>query len=147
MVERKLVCRGFHADKNGKSTIIVDGKHVRGDWVVGRYVEATQHWHDFGKHKSWIVTSALQNGGYFNVMGRYAVIPDTVGQWVTNDRNGNDLFEGDIVKSYLDDEIQGVIVYDTVHCGFVVNTLDGLDTLYLDDDEWVVYRNKFTEGL
>ena len=76
------------------------GKRVdNGEWAYGYYCKATRHWHKYGIHNDWIITSAFQNGGFFNVMGRYAVIPETVGMWTgLTYKNGKKIFEGDIVK-------------------------------------------------
>ena len=70
-----------------------------GKWVYGYYVESKTSWRGYKPHKSWIVSGAISNGGFFNILGRYAVNDDTVGQFVgLVDKNGVKIFEGDIVE-------------------------------------------------
>lgn len=70
-----------------------------GKWVYGYYVESKTSWKGHKPHKSWIVSDAISNGGFFNILGRYAVKDDTVGQFADlRDKNGKKIFKGDVIK-------------------------------------------------
>lgn len=143
--------------------ILFRGKRVdNGEWVYGYYIKATYHWHKKGIHEDWIVCGASQNGGWFTIQNRYAVISKTVGQYTgMTDRNGKKIFEGDIVRiSYCfgwDDEqekdapeeeyiskvysIDGCpFCVDLLHCDGDMSPIAWLDWSY-DDAEIEVIGN------
>ena len=83
--------------------ILFRGKRIdNGQWIYGYYIKATHHWHNHGIHEDWVATDTVQNGGWCNVRGKYAVIPETIGQFTgITDENNNKVFEGDIVKAII----------------------------------------------
>lgn len=86
-------------------------------WVYGYYIESKTSWRGHNPHKSWIVSGAISNGGFFNILGRYAVKDDTVGQFTgLLDKNGKKIFEGDIVRKRdltFNLQYEGVVVYNS----------------------------------
>lgn len=93
--------------------ILFRGKKLNGEWEYGYYVQADYSWHDYGKHKEWIVCSARANGGWFALQEKHAVIPETVGQYTgLTDKNGKKIFEGDIVDILTENEEIGIVEYD-----------------------------------
>lgn len=85
MTDKRYLFRGFHTDENGNTTITLNGKKIKGEWYYGLPA--------YGDHTN-------EEVGYIEYEPcRYIkIIPETIGQWSTTDKNGKDLFFGDIVK-------------------------------------------------
>lgn len=107
------------------------GKGMDGEWYFGSLIHTT-----LGNTKTWISWSARGNGGWFNLMSRVYVKPDTVGQFIgRTDKKGNPIFEGDILRCY--DKLDGIVFDGYVeygNCSFRINS--GFITHY----RWMDYE-------
>lgn len=78
--------------------------------------------------KTWIVTSAFGNGGWFNIRGRQYVRPETVGQFTGRlDCNGVKIFEGDITED--EEHYLSVIYFNSDDAMFCATDVGGIADL------------------
>lgn len=117
--------------------VLFRGKRVdNGEWVYGFLVEALNCVTD--KNETFIIE---QDATYFTY-GEFACVvkvkPETVGQFTgLTDKNGNKIFEGDIVES--PNGTQGFIEWQNAECAFLVNIGDDWQTM--DDYPYEVIGN------
>ena len=91
MTDKRYLFRGFHHDENGKTVITFNGEKIRGEWV---------YWNKFGYLIDINIHDMIwdEEECTFLRVNDEQILEETVGQWVTTDKNGKDVFEGDFVK-------------------------------------------------
>ena len=98
---REHLFRGFHPDKNGITTITLNGKQIKGDWVEGNL---------FIPDDPSTPTQICMGTSTIRIC--YDVIPETVGEFINLiDVNKNKIFENDILFSLTFGEVLGVVEY------------------------------------
>lgn len=111
------------------------GMTTKGEMIYGSLVITN---HTSKQHtKTWIVQSAFGNGGWFNVMGKQYVRPETVGQFTgMRDKNGKDIYYGDIVrdrylsKSTVDDVLVALWIIDYDRCNTPLTSIEVIGNIH-----------------
>lgn len=130
-MSREIKFRGFATNENGKETIVVKGKEIKGDWAEGCYANTL----DGGA-----VILTQETKGLARIW--VDVLPETIGQYTglhdntkweqltekeqfrfleenkdkkftNNDWNGKEIFEGDIYNSEVGNILHSVVWHDT----------------------------------
>ncbi|MCT7563328.1 YopX family protein [Aliarcobacter butzleri] len=118
--------------------IIFKGLSTKNKWVYGSLVITTNGLkHKPHSHtKTWIIESSFGNGGWFNILKREYVKPETVSEDTSlNDKKNNRIFENDIIFNYDDGKLYCVQMLKG--CWFFVR-LDNAD-IYINADFYKKY--------
>jgi len=120
---KKILFRGFHPDVDGLTTIIINGCKIKGEWYYWELLKMGYYWYD------------LVGAKIFRPYGdicKKKLIPETVGQWVMEDKDGKDIFSGDIIGvhqflfdgSEHENELVGRVVWDKEKVCWAVDHID-----------------------
>lgn len=107
--------------------ILFRGKTDKGEWVYGYYVETLRY-----NNLHWI----------WDGKEYVKIDPETIGQYTgLTDKNGNKIFEGDILKSSWETIL--TIFYDEISSSYRVKTSTGheREPSYYGIDKWEVIGN------
>lgn len=131
------------------------GRSIKsGKWLYGYLAEAR------GKVLQTRYTEKVifENLEWFNtdnfgfVLNDYAVDPETIGQYTgLKDCNGNDIYEGDIIRSEKYNDIKHTVLYDEQSASFCAICIDANMGTELEirchiSQEWIDNHPKFIIG-
>ena len=133
---REHLFRGFHSDENGTTTITLNEKQIKGEWIEGDLLT---------DGIDYITAIRVHNANEHRESALLAVHPETVGEFIgKTDKNGKMIFEDDIVTINTSNNygningFAGIVVYSD--CGFELLNIEDTECL-----ECIWYKNSELE--
>lgn len=142
---RQHLYRGFHFDVNGKTEITLNGVKIKGWWIYW-YASEKGTWEYV---KSDYTSELIKVTRPYGTPSNMGVIPETVGQWARIDKDGNGIFEDDIIGihqflfdgSEYENELIGRVVWDDERVCWAVDHIDHKQIQrYMSYDDDVEFR-------
>lgn len=166
----KGLYRGFCRNENGTETIVLNSDKIKGDWIYGGLYVNSRIYDIKATH---LIMEVIDGFGMIEppMAKPYEVIPETVCEAVRGltDRNGKQVFEGDIVATKPLNEISvgyknnyiGKVIWtneDVASCGCCYPSFKGCgyvlkakyERLKLEEDCEVIgtiFDEQFAEGV